>query len=421
MTIHAMIEFDIRADDAALEDAIRELIRAGRRDGSFSRIPLGDHTIVSGAFDEDRLEDLAGVERVVRIYDDPELTPFAPNFVNTVVDEAHGDIFSIASALMGPLWTHGHRGEGVRIGICDTGIHHKEKKLALEPTRGWTPSAVFSIGEDVSLVPHGTMVAHDALAMAPLSEVLDIGLLKMPHGTLAGVADWRLSVAMDAYRAVIDGFVMDRREETYGLVLCNSWGMRDPEVRWNIGHYSDDPTHPFTRLVVEAIDHGIIVVFAAGNCGSNGGKPYSPRGFSGPGNSIWGANGHPRVITVGAADWNRNWMGYSSEGPSSLAPNMIKPDVCGISQFSGLIDIVGKPDFSYPDAGTSAAAPIVAGGLAVLKGKYPKMTQDVAAAVLRATADHPASVNGAPAADNQYGYGIVNFQKADQLLHQIYP
>ena len=31
--------------------------------------------------------------------------------------------------------------------------------------------------------------------------------------------------------------------------------------------YARDPQHPFTRKVVEAIDEGILVLFAAGNCG----------------------------------------------------------------------------------------------------------------------------------------------------------
>lgn len=429
MLMSAIIELSIDVNDGASFDSIvgRLTEDAGWQDsGAFpgGRIALGGSTVISGVFDDERLTAVEGIDGVAAVYDDPELTPFSAARVNVDASSSKGTIQQIAQHLMEPIWDSGFQGDGVRIGICDTGIDDSiVLGIGLPPgLPSFSPSANFPAGKDVSPVPHGSMVAHDALQMARLAEVVDIGLLKLPTaGAKSGSAEWRLSVAMAAYRAEIDQFVKARRgRRPYWLVLCNSWGMRDPEVKWNVGQYATNPNHPFTRLVVEAIDRGILVVFAAGNTGGNGGKPYGNKAFSGPGRSIWGANGHPRVITVGAADWEGNWMGYSSEGPSSLAPHMVKPDICGFSQFSGYLDVSAGAPF-YPDAGTSAAAPIVAGGLAVLKQKHPKLTQDVAAIVLRATADHPASLASAPAADNQYGYGIVNFVKADELLAKIYP
>nr|WP_262984679.1 hypothetical protein [Nostoc sp. PA-18-2419] len=57
-----------------------------------------------------------------------------------------------------------------------------------------------------------------------------------------------------------------------------------------------------------------------GRCGSD----------TGSNKSIWGANGHPRVMTVGAVNKNEEIIGYSSQGPAAFDPK--KPDFCSISQ-----------------------------------------------------------------------------------------
>ena len=62
----------------------------------------------------------------------------------------------------------------------------------------------------------------------------------------------------------------------------------------------------------------------------------------GPGRSIWGANGHPLVLTVGAVNSRGQLAGYSSQGPAALTPQ--KPDICSITHFQG---------YSISDHGTS--------------------------------------------------------------------
>ncbi len=428
MLRHVMIELNFPGTDAhAYELALKDLSLSGFVAGGPSqgaRIALGGHTIVIGVFDEAALDGIVALDPVVAVHDDPELAPFSPADGNTKPTTKISDVRTVAKKFMGNIWAGGHHGEGVRIAICDSGIDSAPLSAVAPPLNlagGWTSlTSNFGMGEDVAPVPHGTMVAYDALAFAPGATIVDAGLLKPfkdppfvdPNGVTQPAAwTWRLSAAMAAYDSLIN-------TPGHGpLVLCNSWGMRDPEVPWSKGvvDYARNPAHPFTRKVVEAISKGIIVVFAAGNCGSNGGNPYSSKKYSGPKKSIWGANGHPWVITVGAADPDGKWMGYSSEGPAALAPGMVKPDICGISQYSGYLDTQG---FKYPDAGTSAAAPTVAGGLAVLKQKYPWLTQDVAAHVLRMSAVHP-KAPGTTKSDSQYGFGVVDFDRADQMLALI--
>jgi serine protease AprX len=115
--------------------------------------------------------------------------------------------------------------------------------------------------------------------------------------------------------------------------------------------------------VVEAIDEGIIVLFAAGNCGARctDGRCGSDNG---PSRSIWRANGQPRVMTVGAVNINGGLVGYSSQGPAALDPR--KPDFCSVTHFKG---------YFTSDSGTSAATPIAAGVTALVKQANPAILQ----------------------------------------------
>lgn len=73
-------------------------------------------------------------------------------------------------------------------------------------------------------------------------------------------------------------------------------------------------------------------------------------------------------MTVGATSMNEQSVGYSSQGPAALDPDN-KPDFCSITNFTG---------FSTSDDGTSAATPIAAGVVALMKKAKPSLTQDEA-------------------------------------------
>ena len=189
------------------------------------------------------------------------------------------------------------------------------------PTASWGTTAA-AWGD------HGHMCATDVLGMAPNSQIYD---LRISDGSA-------VSDALQAFQWAINQHQANGTPQ----VLTNSWGMF--QKAWD-PDYCTNPNHPFTRKVVEAINEGILVLFAAGNCGGT-----CPDGRcatdTGPGKSIWGANSHPRVITVGAVNKNEQFVGYSSQGPGALDAN--KPDFCSITHFTG---------YFTSDSGTSAASP----------------------------------------------------------------
>jgi subtilisin family serine protease len=280
------------------------------------------------------------------------------------------------------IWEEGFRGQGIVIGICDTGVNQDDVPQVVD---GWTANEAMPWGTDPQ--GHGTMCATDAVGMCPEAQIIDIGILKSSGPDFSGF----ISDAILAYE-----WVLQRRRAGQPLhILSNSWGMYQNE--W-APDYATDPHHPFTLKVLQAIQEGVIVCFAAGNCG--GRCPDNRCGDDvGFGKSIWGANGHEEVITVGAANIQGEWAGYSSQGPAALYD--LKPDVCAPSHFTG---------YTQSDAGSSAACPVCAGVLGLLKQARPGLTQAQARRILAATALNLC----APGWDYQTGYGMIQAYAAYQ-------
>jgi hypothetical protein len=236
------------------------------------------------------------------------------------------------------------------------------------------------------------MCSTDVLGMAPEAQIYDLRISGAPD------IPSTISRALQAFQWAID------THKTNGTphVLTNSWGIF--QETWD-STYARNPNHPFTRKVVEALDEGIVVLFAAGNCG--GTCPDGRCGAdNGPGRSIWGANSHPRVMTVGAVNKNEEFVGYSSQGPGALDPN--KPDFCSVTHFTGYFN---------SDSGTSAATPILAGAVALLKQAVPSATQDGIKAALKATAKDI----GPAGFDQHSGAGIVRIKAAYDRLRFRFP
>lgn len=300
---------------------------------------------------------------------------------------AKGTIADVAGFLSCPsLWTRGIRGAGVVIGICDTGV---DKNPIPQVIGGWSPNSAYPPGTDPG--GHGTMCATDALGMCPEAKIFDIGVLKST-GDMTGF----LSDALAGFNWAVTQYKANKTPQ----ILSNSWGMF--QENW-APDYVRNANHLFTRKVVEAIDLGIIVTFAAGNCGQ-----VCPDGRcgsdTGPGRSIWGANGHPRVITVGAANIRGEWIGYTSQGPAALDPN--KPDFCAPSHFQGRY---------ASDSGTSAANPVCAGVIGLLRSHDQTLTQDRVKKALQETATNLCSAGW----DQHSGYGMINAARAFDKLYTL--
>jgi subtilisin family serine protease len=295
-------------------------------------------------------------------------------------------------------------GTGVLVAIVDTGINMeyllaRGKHPSFDAARSWVPIPGLIPGH--LPVDHGTMVAYDVCIAAPRCTLLDIALLRsrQPGPTImSGV----LSDAVLAYRHLLDIMLAPQRPgECRSMVVNNSWGMFHPTWDFPVGHpgnYSDNPNHPFNRIVGSLERAGADILFAAGNCGADcpDGRCQGVTAMA-----IYGANSHPQVLSVAGVDVDKNRVGYSAIGPGRLARQ--KPDISGYTHFRG-------SGVYAADGGTSAASPVVAGVVAAARSRLPysPTRPETSPAAMRNMMTKLAEDRGLVGYDFEYGWGIVN-------------
>jgi hypothetical protein len=257
----------------------------------------------------------------------------------------------------------GMDGSGVLLAVVDGGVNMGYlNKKGKNPSFSVEQSWIYDPGLTPGAMPvgHGTLCAYNACIAAPACTILDIAAL---HGA-PSVQDGMLSDVLKAYAHLLDIMQQYTKGGGPSLVVTNSWGLYYPPTQ---DYPADDPSnysyhagHPFNLMVGTLEAAGADIVFAAGNCG-----PECPVWLCGDQvhKSIYGANGHPKVLTVGGVDTNMERVGYSSIGPAWLADK--KPDICGYTHFKG------SGADGDADTGTSTAAPVVAGVVAAIRSKRP--------------------------------------------------
>jgi len=377
--------------------------------GSLSEAGSKEQTvIVRGEIHSSKLHELEDRPDVVKVWADTIIAPFSGFLVeernlrllgeeealatcpigtcDCSPEVAKGSVADVAGYLgVDQIWAAGYKGTGIVVGIVDGGITAigrtpKPGETAKVPRviGGW-PTADWGTTSQ-AWGDHGNMTSTDVLGMAPEAQIYDIRI----SGSGGAISE-----ALAGYQWAIDQHKLNGTPH----VLSNSWGIY--QETWD-AVYARDPNHPFTRKVVEAINEGIVVLFAAGNCGAT--CPDGRCGTdTGPGRSIWGANGHPQVITVGAVNKNEQFVGYSSQGPAALDPQ--KPDFCSITHFKG---------YFASDNGTSAACPVAAGVTALLKQRNPSLDQGQVKDALKSTAKDIGPVG----IDQHSGAGIIQARAA---------
>lgn len=152
--------------------------------------------------------------------------------------------------------------------------------------------------------------------------------------------------------------------------------------------YSDlDGQTTATAIAVNAaFDNGLVVLASLGNFGP------TPMSLATP-SDAFGA------IGVGAVDLGGVVAGFSSRGPA--ADGRIKPDV--MAPGAGTLSVAyGTTDQYAAVDGTSVAAPLAAGLVALLLEARPTLTAQQLLDLVRATSTR------ASMPDNDYGYGLLD-------------
>lgn len=175
-------------------------------------------------------------------------------------------------------------------------------------------------------------------------------------------------------------------------------------INMSMGTSGSDPI--LEQAIDNAVDAGVTVVAAAGNCGSSS---YAYQGCSYQGEVLYPAV-LPNVIAVGATDSSNNRSDFSSYGSpvDVMAP--------GQGSIKSTMWTKNNQTSAYSSslAGTSFASPIVAGVVALKIGQEPAITPAEVRSELISSAN---KVNGMGNKffSNYYGYGLIDVYK---LFHQ---
>jgi serine protease AprX len=367
-----------------------------------------------------------GAEARVAMVPDDALTALAADgavlavSLDRIVTDTAG---SGAGSIVDAGWLHDHLGidgAGVGVATIDSGIALSHDDLG--------PSRVVHWADFVTHVPaayddygHGTHVAgiiagtgvDAAGAQRGIAPGADLIVLKALDGSGTG----HISDVI----AAVDYAVANR--DVYNIRVIN--------LSVAAGVYESYQTDPLAQAALRAVRAGIVVVAAAGNFG------LSPTGdprygsIASPGNAPW-------VLTVGASDdmgtpdrTDDVVAGFSSRGPAAIdgtpKPDLVAPGVrieSAADPASTLFLIqprarawgapraVSQPYLRL--SGTSMAAPVVTGTIALMLQADPELTPNAIKAILQFTAEPRAGTD-----QSTQGAGLLNARGAVALARQL--
>lgn len=296
----------------------------------------------------------------------------------------------------------GLTGKGVGIAIIDTGVQTDHFALAASKAASGpgfvNVSLVTGDSSTADAYGHGTHVA--CLAAGPGQNLNSYTGLYTGVAYNSRVLNVRVLGADGTGRAsdVISGInwcISNKSAQNIGVINL-SLGTLTPESYM---------TDPLCQAAERAVNAGIVVVAAAGNGGKDASGNIVYGGIDSPGID-------PMVITVGAVNTHGtdarsddSVASYSSRGPTYtdrlLKPDLVAPGnaLVAAESFQNRL-VTGYPflNFGTPNNpqkgslmtlnGTSMAAPVVSGVVALMLEKNPALTPGLVKAILQYTAQH---------------------------------
>ena len=317
-------------------------------------------------------------------------------------------------------------GSGIGIAVLDTGIQADHNAISSGKTAANQMVSVSLVSGDSStndVYGHGTHVASIAAGTGRISK---------QSGRYRGIAPGARLINVRVLGANGTGNVSD---VIAGIEWCiahkNTWNIR--VMNLSLGAWTPESfrTDPLCQAAERAVNAGIVVVAAAGNFGKDTKNNKVYGGINSPGID-------PMVLTVGAANTKNTVKRsddevatYSSRGPT-VTDRLMKPDlvapgnklVGAQSDQNALLaanpSLAIKEDGNEPRnemmllSGSSIAAPVVSGTVALLLQQNPALTPNLIKAVLQYTAQPLAGFNLL-----EQGAGELNISGALKLTSRV--
>ena len=327
------------------------------------------------------------------------------------------------AAAVGAEFARGHfgvDGTGVGVAIIDSGVTTWHDDLGADRVVHFADF----IGEQP--VPyddygHGTHVAGIIAGSG-----YDSG------GARRGVAPGARLVVLKALDGAGEGYISSVIAALdYAIAHQAKFNIRVINLSVASGVFESFTTDPLALAAKRAVDAGIVVVTAAGNFGRGPKGQRLHGGITSPGNAPW-------VLTVGAGNHNGTTRRaddtvapFSSRGPThidrAMKPDLVAPGV-GIESLAdsgsalyrahpaarlwGTVDTATPPYLSM--SGTSMAAPVVTGAVALMLEANPRLTPNLVKAILQYTAEDRGAYD-----HFAEGAGALNVRGAVQLAREL--
>lgn len=356
-----------------------------------------------------------------------------PGIVRIDHDRPTGGLMSRVSTLTGARTVHrtyGFDGAGVGVAVIDSGITSWHDDLTYDGlnsmvhTNGGQRVAAFVDFVNGSPAPyddngHGTHVSGIIAGNGYDSRGDHVGMAPAAHLVSLKVLDREGRGVISDVIAAFEYAVANRTRQNIRVVNLSVGAPVTSSYR----------VDPLTLAAKRVVDAGIVVVTAAGNLGQNKAGEAQWGGIVAPGNAPW-------VITVGASTHqgtlNRSddaVAPFSSSGPTAI-DYLAKPDIVAsgvgtvsLSDPSSLFYetksaylVAGKVTTAYTPylslSGTSMAAPVVSGAVALMLQANPSLTPNLVKAILQYTAQVQPGVHAL-----RQGAGFLNAKGAVELAH----
>lgn len=293
------------------------------------------------------------------------------------------------------LHQNGYTGEGILIGVLDSGFQNASAMLAFNHlfTGNKIVATYDFVQNEKSVYEDDTHGTHVLSCLAAQLSNTYIGTAPQASYLLLRTED----VATESVLEEVNWLVAAEYADSVGVdMISSSLGYTTFDDASTNHTYSDlnGKTTIVARAATWAAAKGIICVVSAGNEGAD----------------AWRYIGSPAdadsILAVGAVNSLQNYAIFSSIGPS--ADGRIKPDVVAMGQSVAIVNTLGSVSTA---SGTSFSAPILCGMVADLWQASPKLkAQELITFVKKS-----GNLYNSPTA--QLGYGIPS-ASAVMLMNQ---
>lgn len=355
----------------------------------------------------DAISGLPFVNKTRALYDEPlkqmlkERSYFQETNIETIMNTSglrgyYGGALIQIDLLNGiALHDMGYRGEGMWIGICDSGYqgadaHDAFQNMMEEGRLLGTKDFVYKNGVVYSDDHHGTACLS---LMAGYMPGVYVGTAPKASYFLCRTENINSENVIEEYNWVSAAEYMD----SLGIdIISTSLGyisFDDAEMS-HVYEDFDGKTCVITIGAEIASSKGILCVVAAGNEGDTQ-FPY----IGAPGDA-------KNVLTVGGVKMDGKKAGFSSIGPTY--DGRIKPDVMS---FAYAVTVASPSNNFYEGNGTSFAAPSLTGMVACYWQARNDVSEDKIREMIKKSANNYSTPN------SNYGYGIPDFKRALDMLN----